>query len=1384
MHRRIIESLPGQVEPVKDRKEPPKRKLPTAEQETPPTAETNPASQEHAICAIVAIGASAGGLEAFQELLRNLPTDTGAAFVFIQHLDPTHVSMLSEILARSTPMPMLQVTDGMQIEPNHVYVIPPNMGMRLAGSVFRLTERPAGRPHMPIDEFFRSLADQEGSRSMGVLLSGNAPDGTLGLKAISSVGGITMAQDHTAKFDAMPRNAIAAGWVDLVLPPQSIAGEIVRLCSHPYVNGHGSPSPAAADRSDIAEGDRFLEIFNLLRAATGVDFSLYKHGTLRRRILRRMVLNRVESEEQYVRRLREDRAELKALFHDILISVTGFFRENATFEALKKHVFPAIFQNRSPEDAVRVWVPGCSTGEEAYSVAMCILEYMRDENLEFPVQIFGTDLSEPALERARAGIYPESISADVAPGRLRRFFMKVDGQYQISRSVRDLCIFAQQNLTKDPPFSKLDLITCRNVLIYLGPTLQNKVMRFFHYALKPNGFLVLGMSETVGQAGDLYSAIDRRLKIYTRKSAAPNLGPLEFGSYDDSRVEAGGQKAANPTVHDLQRRVDQFLLSRYSPAGVLIDEELNILQFHGHTSPYLEHGAGEPILALNRMLRPELAVEFRRVFERTRRKQRATRGDAITLSYLEKSHKVRISITPMLLAGTDSNRYLVLFEESPPAEEREEPKSPVPGQKPTKSTQRIHDLEEELAATRQYLESVIEEQQATTEELKSANEEVQSSNEELQSTNEELLTAKEELQSTNEELTTVNEEMQSRNTELSHINNDLNNLLSSVNIPIVMVGNDLRIRRFTPQAERVLNLLPSDVGRPIGDFKPKIDIPNLDQILSDVIETLRVREREVQDRDGRWFSMWVRPYRTADNKIDGAVMVLFDVTERKQAAEARYRRLFEAARDGILIVDGETGEIIDLNPYLVKAFGISRSASIGYRYWDLDIFRGTELNRATFAELQESEFVQRILSISSKTGGRFDGEVIGNLYLEGDRRVIQFNIRDVTDRRRGEESTRRSLEQRQQSQKLEAMARTAGSLAHNLNNLLTSITGYTALLRRGIDAASPQRDDVEQLFQAVNRAGHLTRQLLAFGRRIFVEAGELNLNELIEDMRQVVETTLPDSVELVTELDPDLKPVRADRGHLEDALLNLVANVRETMGADGRLCIATSNFTVDAEYSSRHPAVPSGAYVMLEVAYTGSFIEAGTQAGLLEPFISNKGQGDGDLRTLPAIQAAVRQSGGYIWAASELGKGSTFRVFLPQADDGGSPAAENGQSGKETIVLTAGDEMMRSLLVRVLRDAGYTVIETPGGQEALNLARDPAVAFDLLIADYVLPKMNGRDLSASLSELRPGAKMLFLLGQGEESLAEVRTGDVGVCLQKPFGPNVLLRRIREIMNNR
>ncbi|MEO8368227.1 MAG: chemotaxis protein CheB [Candidatus Solibacter sp.] len=971
------------------RKPPPQK---PADPPSPPhSTESNPDSTP--ACAIAGFGASAGGLEAFTELLHKLPNDSGMAIVFVQHLDPKHSSVLTELLARTTTMPVVQITDGVAVEPNRVYIIPPNTNVWISNGALRVEPRQSNVPHMPIDRFFRSLAEEQGGKAIGVVLSGTASDGTEGLKAIKAGGGITFAQaPESAKYDGMPRSAISAGCVDFVLPPDGIAMELDRLCRHPYLS---RPRPVEASGDFDAE---FNEIYTLLRVATGVDFSYYKPGTIRRRTLRRMALLTLESPKEYVRYLREHRAELDLLFQDLLINVTGFFREPETFTAIRTRLLPNMLKARSPEDVFRVWVPGCSTGEEVYSIAITLLEYLRECRIEVPMQIFGTDLSEAALQKARQGAYPESIAADVSPDRLRRYFTHSDEGYRIVRLVRDVCVFARQNVTKDPPFSKLDLVTCRNLLIYLGPVLQSRVMRLFHYALRADGYLVLGASEHTGNTGErFFEPFDKLHRIYTRK-AAP-LTVTDFGHYEEAARHEAPHPPPPASVNESQGKVDRMILARYSPPSVVVNRALKILQFRGDTTAFLEPASGDASLDVVKLARAGLGPEIRRLVEKAESTIGPVKSEPITLAHDNHVRTFQIAVTRV--HGIDEAQFLTVFEETAVAEQQPRPERPALAM--GEENDRIVELERELASTRQYLQSVTEEQEAATEELQSAHEEVQSSNEELQSTNEELLTAKEELQSTNEELTTVNEEMQSRNVELQQTNNDLLNLLNSANIPILMLGGDLRIRRFTPQAKRILNLIPADLGRPISDFHLKINVPDLVPLCQEVIDTLASREREVQDAEGHAYSMWVRPYRTFDNRIEGVVLSLMDVTERRRSAEARYRRLFEAAKDGIVIVEATGGEIVDTNPFVTRLFGYSRAELVGKKYWKTELFRDTEMDESVLAEAYENEAVQRTVTLASAAGDRIETEIVASWYLEGERKVVQFNIRDITARRRMEE---------------------------------------------------------------------------------------------------------------------------------------------------------------------------------------------------------------------------------------------------------------------------------------------------------------------------------------------------------------------------------------------
>ena len=793
-----------------------------------------------------------------------------------------------------------------------------------------------------------------------------------------------------------------------------------------------------------------------------------------------MALQKIESLDRYAAYVKQNKNELSSLFQDMLINVTSFFREPVTLEAMQASVFPVIFQDRPPDLPVRVWVPGCATGEEAYSIAICLIEYMRQMGKEWPLQIFGTDLSDSALEKARAGLYPEDIAADVSTDRLRRFFARVNSSYQIARPVRDKCIFARQNVTKDPPFSKLDLILCRNVLIYLGPSLQSAAMRLFHYALQPRGFLVLGLSESAGAGSDLFELVDKKSRIYSRRPVATSI------TRDLASFREHGGPPVRPIIGaggglSTHRKVDQMLLARYSPPAVVVDKSLFVVEFRGRTALYLEHTSGEASLNLLKMAPTTIGIEVQKLIPNVDSGGVTVRSKPLSISAKGGMRMVVLSVSSIQVEGVDP-QYLVIIEEAPaPAEHQST--APRHAPKPSALAERVKELEQELVASKESLQSVIEEQEAATEELKSANEEVQSSNEELQSTNEELLTAKEELQSTNEELTTVNEEMHGRNAELQQVNNDLINLLNSVNVPTVMLDNDLNIRRFTAQAERLFSLLATDVGRPISDLRVKLNVPDVVALCHEVLDLLTPREREVQDLEGNTYTMSVRPYRTLENRIEGVVLSLFDISGRKQSAEIRYRRLFEAATDGIVIVDVATGEIVDVNPFATRLCGYPRNRLLGEKFWESAMFRGTLVNEAFVARCNESDSAQQTASIFAADGHRVEVEVVCSVYSEGDRRVAQFNVRDISARKRDEEESRRGEQESRQAQKMEAVGRLAGGVAHDFNNLLTAILGYCEMLEDELAPGDPGRKMVNNIRTAGERAALLTKQLLAFGRK-------------------------------------------------------------------------------------------------------------------------------------------------------------------------------------------------------------------------------------------------------------------------------------------------------------
>jgi two-component system, chemotaxis family, CheB/CheR fusion protein len=841
---------------------------------------------------IVAIGGSAGGFEAAMELLQNLPPkNNNMAIVIVQHLDPRHASALPRLLSRATQMPVIEVSKTIEPAANTVYVLPANKCLVYKNGKLALTPMQPERPTLAIDHFFESLAEEAGARAIGVLLSGSGSDGTAGLRAIKAAGGITFAQDETsAKFPSMPRNAIHAGFVDAALSPKEIADELDRIAGHPYIRKSGD---GAAHETAEADIDDLSRIFIALKKHTGVDFSAYKQSTLQRRIHRRMALHRIERVRQYANLLRNSPREINELFNDLLINVTRFFRDERAFAALKKKFIPALLKVKRRKGDLRAWVPGCATGEEVYSLAIAILETLGSAAADMRVQIFGTDLSESAIERARLGIYSTAIEKDVSPQRLQRYFKKLDSTYQINRTVRDLCTFARQNITADPPFSRLDLISCRNVLIYLGPQLQKRAFPIFHYALNPHGYLMLGPSESIGVFSDLFELVDKRNKIYAKK-VLPGRPELEIhlphGTFGEIKTLEPARMAPIAEGRDFNSQVqhvaDRIMLGTYAPAGVIIDDNMNVRQFRGKTSSYLEHVAGPATLNLLHMAKPSLVPDLRATIHRAMRTGQPARKERALVKRDSQVIQLNIEVVPFKVPNSDVNWALVVFSEAGEPEKKAMRSAKKTRGKSARAEAEVQALREELNSTKESLQAIIEEQEATNEELKSANEEIESSNEELQSTNEELETAKEELQSTNEELTTLNEELSNRNLEIMQVNSDLNNVLSSIHLPIVMVDNNLMVRRATPTARDTFNIADTDVGRRITELRPSIDMPNMEKLIHQVIETLSVREVEVRDKSGHIHSLRIRPYRTADHKIDGAVLTLVDIDHEKEAKKA------------------------------------------------------------------------------------------------------------------------------------------------------------------------------------------------------------------------------------------------------------------------------------------------------------------------------------------------------------------------------------------------------------------------------------------------------------------------------------------------------------------
>jgi two-component system, chemotaxis family, CheB/CheR fusion protein len=1370
---------------------------------------------------VVGMAASAGGLEAFTQLLSHLPVDTGMAFVLIQHLSPDHVSLLTEILARATTMPVKEVKNGMKVEPNQVYVIPPNTKMVLVAGLLELSprEKVFGK-YMPGDAFFISLAADRGHKAIAIVLSGGDGDGSLGIRAIKEAGGVTFAQcENTAKFDSMPNSAVATGNVDFVLPPDKIAEELVHLSRNTML---ARSLPLLTTAESLAAPDALVTIFRLLRSTTGVDFSNYKSKTIDRRIQRRMLLCKLEQLPDYVTYLQANPTEVKALYEEILIHVTSFFRDPEAFELLKTKVFHTISQNKSAEFPIRIWVAGCSTGEEVYSIAICLLEFLAQRVTQPPIQIFATDISELAIDKARSGIYTENQMVAVSPERRRRFFHAVEGGYHISKAVRELCVFARQDLGSDPPFSNVDLISCRNVFIYLDNLLQKRIMPIFHYSLNPTGFLLLGTSESTGQYSELFNLIDKKYRIYTKKpstaqhtfSFTPSRYPAKT-SNSISAALANRQLVTAPAADlELQKKVDQLIFDRYAPVGVVVDDKMQVLQLRGEIDRYLKLVAGVANFNLFNLVRPDLLTELRAAIYQAQRDHLPVSKNGLSLSKdllpatepSKSLSNINLHVIPFKVSGTEEQHFLVLFEDAPPAINDIIPidLTSIEGdlaQENMRLRQELAAAIRERTATQEYLQAVIQEHEHGNQDLKVANEEILSSNEELQSSNEELETAKEEIQATNEELSTTNEELRRRNVESYQVNNDLTNFLASINIPILMLTNDVRIRRFTPMAQQLFNFIPTDAGRPLSDIRTNLNIPDLEPLILQVLETLSIKELEVQTDTGHWYLLRIRPYRTAENQIDGVVMVLLDIDALKRSvatieAARNYAESIVTTVQVPLIVIESDFRVNTANRSFCETFQVSQQETIKSLLFDLS---NGQWNIAGLRPLLEDVFANDTILQNFEVEQQF--EQIGHKIMllnalkiistENTPRIL-LSIEDITERKQFEAERSSLLAQEQATRQEAETANRAkddflSNLSHELRNPLTAVIGWSQFLRTNKSDETTVTRALEVIYRSAKAQSQLIEDMLDLSR---IATGKLHLNPLRFDLLPVVSAAIESvqlsadakSIQLVSQLTP--VAILGDVDRLQQVLWNLLSNALKFTPVGGRVEITLAPVKIDSQQQVAEVRVSDNGQ--------------GIWAELLPYVFDRFRQGDSSKTKtiqglglgLSIVRHIVELHGGTVRAES-LGEdqGTTIIMQFPlttMPTINIAPVALLAMTKQQVVsltglsVLVVDDDLdILDLMRCILENVGAAVTVVNSAQGAIAALTASPGKYDVLLADIGMPDEDGfalihqvRALDPELGGQIPAAAITAYANDQERQLA--LNAGFQRHLAKPVDPDRLI----------
>ena len=908
-------------------------------EERPDEQEREPIDRgEKAKCPIVGVGASAGGLVALQGLFSGLKANMHAAFVVIQHRSGEHSSVMKSLLEKNTPFEVTDIEDGTEVDPGTIYLAPAGQDVYMADGALQLQEAHRhSSVHLPIDTFLRSLAQDEAEKAICIILSGTGSDGTSGVKEIKGAGGMTMVQDPgQAKYDGMPQSAIDTGMVDFILPVEQMGERLSGYLDHPYVQRRATPD------MEHALEEQLRKIFLLIRNETGNDFSHYKRSTIRRRIARRLAVHQIETLRDYIKLLHDDKDEVHNLAREMLITVTNFFRDREAFDALQKTVIEPLVEEKNPDEPIRIWVSGCATGEEAYSIAILVQEAMERAGKHHHVQVFATDLDDDAIGTARRGQYPKSIAADIAPNRLRRFFSEENRHYKVKGSIRDMLVFARHNITKDAPFSCVDLVSCRNLLIYLDGTLQQKLIPLFHYTLAPGGWLFLGESESIGSFSDLFAPADGKYKIFRRKPGDGSYEQPDEVGYSPSHERQREERQIPRGREKLGKLAERVILRDYSLPCVLVDQKFNIVYFSGDVTPYLTYPTGRPTWNLMHLARPELHYKLNALLKRAFHERHTVVEEDVQIRINDRLMAAEITVRPVHEPGIGDNLMLVVFKADPQEPKRERGEAATADVPEDEKDARIRELQQEVQATKEYLQTTIEELETSNEELKSSNEELQSTNEELQSTNEELDTSREELQSTNEELRTVNSEHQEKIEELCQAYNDLNNLLGATEVATIFLDRELCVRRFTPSARRLFRLMDRDIDRPIGDIASSIQQEALESEVQTVLNDLKSIEKEVHaqgQKDG-CYRMRISPYRTDENVIDGVVITFEDIDEYKkvigrlEGTKAFIEAIVETVREPLLVLDGEL-RVQEANAAFYRDFQVKPEQTVGVLVYDL-----------------------------------------------------------------------------------------------------------------------------------------------------------------------------------------------------------------------------------------------------------------------------------------------------------------------------------------------------------------------------------------------------------------------------------------------------------------